>query len=144
MELGDRAAEALGIAADFVEREQQVVAVERRVLEPLRLHRPGVLLQLHRELQPLARLVGVGRRVAVAAIVAPGGTPVVRSRAQHHLAEEVEERALHRRVAAPRARDRALDDGAVVGGPALLVDVGAVDGEAGDDLGDARRAGCRA
>ena len=82
VELRDRAAEPRRIAADLVEREQQVVAVERRVLEALGLHRARVLLQLHREAQPLARLVGVGRRVADAALVLrPGRRRLVGDRA---------------------------------------------------------------
>src|SRR4051794_10458362 len=37
------------IAPDLVERQQHVIAVERRVLERLRHHRPGELLDLERE-----------------------------------------------------------------------------------------------
>ena len=49
VELFDRTAEPIDVAADFVQREQQVVAEERGVLETLGLDRPGVLLQLHRK-----------------------------------------------------------------------------------------------
>ena len=59
VELRDRSAEPRRIAADFVERQQHVVAIERRVLESLGLHRPGVLLKFHREPQPLARFFRV-------------------------------------------------------------------------------------
>ncbi len=134
VELGDGSAEAAGIAADFVDRQEQVEAVEGRVFEPLRLDRPGVLLQLHGEPQPLARVLLRQRRIADAPVVGQrSGIDVAR---QHHLAEEVEQRRFHRRVAPPRAGDGAFHDGAVFGSPALFVDVGAVVGEAGDDLGD--------
>ena len=134
VEFGDGSAEAARITADFVDREEHVEAVERRVFEPLRMDRPGVLLKLHGEAQPLAGVLLRRRRIAAAPVVGQrAGVDVAR---QHHLAEDVEERRFHGRVAPPRAGDGAFQDGAVFGDPAVLVHVGAVDREAGDDLGD--------
>ncbi len=48
---GDGDAELVGIAADLVQRDEAVVAVEGGVLEPLGHHRAAVLLQLHRPAQ---------------------------------------------------------------------------------------------
>src|SRR4029079_10091245 len=53
---------------------------------------------------------------------------------QHHLAEEVEDPGVPRRVAAAPGDDGALERRAVVGPPPLLGHVGAVDGEARDDF----------
>ena len=131
----DRPAEARRIAADLVERQQHVVAVERRVLEALGLHRPGVLLELHREPQPLARFrrrrPAGSRRGARPAGDRRTSAGIAR---QHHLAEEIEER---RSIAGLRRRARAIACSTTarsVGVQPLLVDVGAVDREAGDDL----------
>ena len=51
MECAHGAAEALGIPADFVHRDETVIAVERRVFDALGDHRPAVLLQPHRAAQ---------------------------------------------------------------------------------------------
>ena len=58
------------LAADFVERRQRVVAVERRVFDALGRDRAAHLLQLERELAPLGRLL-VGRASADARAAAP-------------------------------------------------------------------------
>ena len=50
-------AEAAGIAADLVQREQPDVAVERGVLDALRHHRAGRLLEAHRRTRPVAALL---------------------------------------------------------------------------------------
>ena len=44
-----------GIAADLVQRDEAVVAVERGVLDALRHHRRGELLEAHGEAQHLRR-----------------------------------------------------------------------------------------
>ena len=46
-----RAPETPGIAADFVQRNQAAVFVERGILEPLSHHRRRILLELHDKLQ---------------------------------------------------------------------------------------------
>ncbi len=51
VELLERAAETLGIAPHLIQCEQQVEAIERCILETFGVHRSGVLLQLHREVQ---------------------------------------------------------------------------------------------
>src|SRR6185295_12489577 len=90
-----RSTEALRIAADFGEREQQVVTIEGGVLEALRLHRARVLLELHREREP-ALALGI-----VDVPVVCGG--------QEHAPQEIEDRRLHRGVPPARAADRRLD-----------------------------------
>src|SRR5258708_33732186 len=50
VELRRRKAELLGVAADVVQREQAVVAIERRVLDALGHHWRGELLEPAREL----------------------------------------------------------------------------------------------
>ena len=136
VELLDRSPDARGIAADLVQRQQHVVAIERRVLDALRLQRPCVLLELHREAQtirapPPRRPADTRRADRGPRLVGPLGV------ARHHdLAEEIEEQRLHRGIAPAGAADRALEHGAIVGRPSALVDVGAVHGEARDDLGE--------
>ena len=82
------------------------------------------------------RLGLVDRRVPVAPLVAGRHRFVVRVARQDDLAEEIEDRRLHGRIAPARTSDRARDDGAVGWPPAVLVDVGAIDRKAGDDFGD--------
>ncbi len=64
--------ERLGVelAADFVERRQRIVAIERRVFDALGRDRPAHLLQLERELAPLGRLL-VGQASADVRAAAP-------------------------------------------------------------------------
>ena len=62
VKLGDRQSRQRGIAADFVERQQRVVAIERGVLQRLRHHRSGELLHLQRELAHPRTRCRAGRR----------------------------------------------------------------------------------
>ena len=55
VELRDADAEAIRAAADLVQREKPVVAIEGGVLEALRHHRPAVLLHAHCERAPRRR-----------------------------------------------------------------------------------------
>jgi hypothetical protein len=50
VEVVDGEREAARVAADFVQRRQALVAVERRVLDPFRHHRAGRLLEPRHEL----------------------------------------------------------------------------------------------
>ena len=50
MEVRDRKRPAARVAADLVQRREPEVAVERRVLDAFRRHRPGRLLKAHDEL----------------------------------------------------------------------------------------------
>ena len=83
------------------------------------MHRAGVLLELHRELESLAALHGVEvGRVAV----------------EHGVEEELENRIVHRRVAPARARHGGLEQPHVLLGVPGGTDVSAVHREAGHDL----------
>lgn len=64
MELVHRQAEATGVAADVVERDQAQVAVEGRVLDALRRHRRRCLLKARDELlrRAVEQLRPAGRR----------------------------------------------------------------------------------
>ena len=57
-----RDAEVRRMAADLVQRDEAVVAVERGVLHALRHHRRGELLEAHREVEHLA--AGAARAAA--------------------------------------------------------------------------------
>ena len=52
MELLDRQAAGVEFPADFVQRRERVVAIEGRILDPLRRDRPADLLQLQGEMSP--------------------------------------------------------------------------------------------
>jgi len=95
VERAHRDAEALGIAPHLVERDQDVVAIEGGVLQPLGLQRPGVLLQLQGE-----RLLLVGQ----------GLGDVVRLARQQHRAQEVEHAALDGGIAPAGLGDGGFDD----------------------------------
>ena len=114
VEGGHRHAEAVGLAADVVDRDQPVVAVQRGVLDALGRHRRGVLLQAPRE-----RAVALAQ--ARPARPAAAGRAARWRRKSNTLASAGD-------AAAPRLADRPVDELAVL--PARLVDdVGAVDRE---------------
>ena len=81
------------IAADLVEREQAVIAIERGVLQRLRHHRPGELLHLERE----------AARTRAMLCRAAGGDQVERER----VAQEIEDRAVGAEPVGARLGDRA-------------------------------------
>ncbi len=107
-------------AADFVQGDETVVAIEGGVLDALGHHRPRELLQPHREAQrrgpadlSCRRLLGL-----------PG----------QHALEEIERRRMDVGIEPARSRERP-GDVAPVGFDkrAGEVDIGPVDGKAGDD-----------
>src|SRR5881275_839357 len=57
VEVRRRQREAIGVAADLVERGEPEVAIERRVLDALRHHRTRGLLPAHDELVELRRAI---------------------------------------------------------------------------------------
>ena len=77
-------ARSLRLAAHLVERGERVEAVGGGVLEALRHHRAGELLEPHHEVEPL----GAGGLVESLGVLQ-----------EQHGADEVEERRVHRRVA---------------------------------------------
>ena len=116
-------AEVDRVAADLVERDEAVVDVERRVLDALRHHRAGDLLELHHEGEQL-RAVLRAETFDIAQ--------------EQRIAEEIEELARRARVAPLRLRDRLLDVLRVVVRDRLgaVRRVGAVDRQAGDHLAE--------
>ncbi len=124
MEGGQRATELIGIAADFVERDQAVVLVERGVFGALGHHRAGRLLKTSDEAQPVGQVQGVG---AVAQ--------------QQGVADEVENRRVGARVAALGLGHGLLDRQAIVlaRGASFRVDIGPIDAQSGDDFADDER-----
>ena len=119
MKLRHRDAELAGRSTHLIHRDEAGVDVAGRVFQSLRHHRAGELLELQREVQLLA--VAVHRRVAVIALQ------------QQDAAQEIEDRRSHGFVAPFGASNRLLDVAAVAfADVAALVDVGAVDREAGD------------
>ena len=125
------------VAADLVDREQHVVAVERRVLDALRLDRRRVLLQLHRDAKPFARSSSeaggypLRRSVGSSSASAVSGSSTPQ---EHDLAQEFEDRGLERRVAPAGAPDGLVDRRSDRRGSSREADVRAIDREAGDDL----------
>src|ERR1700730_3449998 len=90
----DTQAELFRLAAHFVERGQTVVNVEDRVFETLGHDRPGELLKFEHEMHVLfARL-----RIQV-----------FRKTKKQNVAEKIEDRLLHRWIAAFGRSNRALD-----------------------------------
>ena len=113
-------AEALRLAAHLVERDQPVVNVERRVLQPLGHDRSRTLLELHHE--PL--VLGHERRLHVR-----------REAEEQDVAQEVVDGRVRPRVETLGQRRRAVDDRDVLGARRLPGDeVGPVDRKARDDL----------
>ena len=112
----------VGPPAHLVQRRERVVAVEDRVLEALGHHGPGQLLQAQHELAALGAL-GVGQALGIAQ--------------QQQVGDEVEHRRAGGPVAPLGVADRAQHVLAIAGadlGRGQL-HVGAIDGEAGDHLG---------
>ncbi len=126
VKVAGRAAEPPGIAPHLGERDQNVVAVEGRVLDPLGLDRRRVLLELLGELYPPDVIGLVGRRMRIGRT----GSAEVVALGQEHGPQEIEDGGLHRRIAVTRLPDRRVDHHAVGIGPALRPDVRAVHGEA--------------
>ncbi len=88
------------VAADLVEREQAVIAVERGVLQRLRHQRAGELLQFQREATDARRAV---RR--------PSGLEQIE---REDIAQEIENAVVGGEPFGAGARDRLLDQRAVV------------------------------
>ena len=119
MKLLDRGDAAVRVAAYLVHGCQGEVAVEGRVFEPLGHHRAGDLLHAADEQRPLMPAAFVQLR---------------RLFQEKHVADEIEHGGVGGRVAALRLRNRAADDLPVAIRDVTLADVGAVDGEAGEDF----------
>src|SRR4051794_41526754 len=98
MELLDRAAEALRLAPDLIQRGETIVDIKDRILEPFRHDRAGSLLKLQDELS-----VGHARFVV----------EVLRKTEEQYVAQIIEDRFLDPRIAALRRCDGALDHGAI-------------------------------
>src|SRR5205814_8391781 len=90
----DTQSELLWLATHFVERSQTVVNVEHRVLESLRHDRPGELLKFEDEMHVLLTRLRI---------------EVLWESKKQNVAEKIEDRFLHRRIAALGRGDRALD-----------------------------------
>ena len=116
-------AEPLGFAADLVEGDEPVVAIEGGILQTFGHHRTAVLLQLHRETKHAGAVEAALRFRGQAA-----GQQVM---------QEVEYRGVDDRVM-PARLGESPGEGAPV--CAVLVgvelDIGAIDRKAGDDLLD--------
>ena len=113
---------ALGLAADLVQRDEAVVAIERGVLEAFGHHRAAVLLQPHRKahaaerLKPLAPESASFRSQSAAGNrKRTGGDP---GRCDAHAPKPIDVPAIG------------------FGGRVGKIDIGAVDRKAGDDLLD--------
>ena len=113
-------AEVVRLAADLVEGDQAVVAVERGVLDRLRHHRPGELLEVH------------GGRDDVAALVAARADQIRRQRG----VQEVEDGVVDQRGLPARPAHRPVEVAPVLRLDAVVGDVGAVDRKARDDVGE--------
>src|SRR5205085_7881802 len=108
----------LRLAAHFVERDETIVNIERRVFESLRHDWRGALLEFQDEM--LMR----GARFLV---------EVLGKTQQQNIAQKIEDRFFQGRVPPLRRRDRALDDGTVFVADRLARrDVGPIDRETGD------------
>ena len=95
VEGGDADAEMVGMAADLVQRNQAVVAVEGGVLEALGHHRTAILLHLHGEAHD---------RLAAVAAAGLGDQVGDQQRVQ-----EVEDAGIDVGLVAPRLGDRPVD-----------------------------------
>ena len=109
------------MSPDVVRRDQCVVPIERGVLDPLRLDRPGELLHLHGEAEPLPRLVVLAGAFRAA-------------RGQQHLPQIIEDRALHHRIAPPGFGDRGRDRIPIEVADAACADIGPIHWKTGGDL----------
>ena len=111
------AAIVAGLAADLVERQQAVEAIQRGVLDSLGGDRRGDLLELHGEgTHAAAQLIGWRRQLQ-----------------QQRRTYEIEHRRLGRGAAPPGAGDRPFDVAPVAVGNRCR-DVSPVDRETGDDV----------
>ncbi len=117
---GRRAPEARRLAADFVERRQPNVTVERRIFERFRGDRSRILLEAHREAQHFP------------AVVARAGL-IDELRAQR-IADEIEHGVVGEFAAHARGRNGCIDDLHVFVSDDVVGHVRAVDGEHRDDL----------
>src|SRR6185369_15142063 len=84
-------AEAVGLATHLVERDQPVVDIEDSVLDTLRDDRPGSLLEFQDEL---------------ALHLPSGALGAGRKSQEQEIADEVEDRGVGARIAAPSFADR--------------------------------------
>ena len=143
VELGDAGAEGGRVAADLVERDEPVIAVEGGVLHPLGHDRSGQLLELHDEPAALVPL-----------LLAQGAIVPILPLQQEHVSQEIENGRVGGRVAPLGQRHRPHDRAPVaietetghadgrgtpsrsteVGGEGFAGDVGAIDREGGDHL----------
>ena len=113
-------AETAGVAADLVQREKADIAVEERILEALCHHRPGELLEPPPEAADELR-VGAAGTVGV-------------DPPKQRIPDEVVHGAVRQHAPALRLLDRAFDQAQILGVGLALVEVGAVDRKASDDL----------
>ena len=89
-----------GVAADLVEREQAVVAIERGILQRLRHHRAGELLHLQREAAHARR-----------AVRGPAGLDQVHGQ---RIAQEIEDAVVGGEPVRARSFDRLRDQRAIM------------------------------
>ena len=114
----------VGFAADFVQRDESVENIERRVLDPLRRDRSRGLLELEHE---RAAQFFIDRMC-------------VFRRRQKHVTQELEDRALQRRIAPSREREGAQDHARIRLVRGLRgIEVTAIHREARDDFAHRRR-----
>ena len=117
----------LRLAADFVQRGQPVVNVERRILEPLRHDRPRALLEFQNEMLVL------GARFVVQVFGEPE---------QQNIAQKIEDRFFQRRVPSFRRRHRALNNRAIFFADGLARrDVSPINRKTGDRFANGARQG---
>ena len=128
MELGQGHAEPARVAADIVERDEAVEAVEGGVLEALGGHRPRDLLKAHHEVEPLAAL-GLARAL--------GGVE------REHPLQPVVDGGVGRGHLAPRGGDRPAHVLTVPVRDALGGHVRAIHREGRDDLAERAREGAQ-
>ncbi len=110
-----------GLTPDLIERDEPVVDIEAGVLHPLRHDRPGELLELHYE-----------ERVLLPRFIAD----VLRPPQEQRCTYELEDGRARRTVPANRGADRTVDILHIcLANPSRAgIDVGSIDGEAGDRL----------
>lgn len=119
MKIRDRRTEALRRPAHLVQTDEAVVPVERGVLDGLRHHGAGELLEAQREPNLRGALLGLGLRAQ-----------------EENVLQKGEDGRAHRHAPTPRRSDRALDpQDVLLRGGDSFTQVRAVHREGGDRLG---------